>query len=60
MRYLMDNWERLLQIAGGDVVAGNEGFLRLHNFIDTQVGVERGLYVTEDDDGAIGASSPIL
>ena len=56
----MNNWERLLQITGGDVVASNEGFLRLHNFIDTQVGVERGLYVTEDDDGAIGASSPIL
>ena len=49
-----------VQVTGSDVVASNAGLLRLHNFVDTQVGVERCLYVTEDDDGAIGASSPIL
>ena len=46
-----------LQVTRGDVVPGNEGLLLIDNFVDTDVGVEVGLNVLEEDDGAISSST---
>ena len=52
--------ETNVQISGGDVVASNEWLLLVHDLIDTNVCVEVGLNVLEDDDRAIGSSSTVV
>ena len=46
-----------LQVTRGDVVPGNEGLLLVDNFVDTNVGVEVGLNVLEEDDRSISSST---
>lgn len=48
------------QVAGGNVVLGDERLLLVDNFVDAVVSVEVGLDVIEDNDGAIGTSTTVI
>ena len=49
-----------LQVTRGDVVPGNEGLLLIDNFVDTDVGVEVGLDILENDNGAVSSSTSVI
>ena len=49
-----------LQVGGGDVVLLDEGTLLVDDLVDTEVGVEVGLNVREQDRRAISSSSTII
>ena len=45
------------EVTGRDTVLLDEGLLQLHDLVETDVGVERGLDVVEDHDGAVSTST---
>ena len=49
-----------LQVTDGDVVASNEGFVLVDNFVDTGVVVVIGFDVVEDSNRTIGTSATVL
>lgn len=51
---------RNVQITGGNVVAGNERLLLVHDLVDTDVGVEIGLDILENDNGAVSSSTSVI
>lgn len=55
-----DRTSELHEISGGDVVLSDEGLLRVDDVVNAVVGVEVGLNVVEDDDGAVGTSSSVV
>ena len=48
------------EVTGGDTVLLDEGLLQLHDLVETNVGVERGLDVVEDHDGAVSTSTTVV
>ena len=54
--YRIESYE-YSQVARGDVVPSNERLLLVDNFVDTNVGVEVGLNVLEEDNRAVSSST---
>ena len=48
------------QVGGRDVVASNDRLLEGDNLVETTVGVEAGLDVGEDGNGAVSTSTTMM
>lgn len=55
--FLKDDGFVDVQVAWGNIMLGDKWLLFVDDFVNTNVGVEVGFSVLEDDDGTIGAST---
>ena len=47
------------KVSRGDVMLGNEGLLELHDFVETDVSLERSLDRVEDHDRAVSTAAAV-